>query len=87
MQTVSTKIRTNIGILYKIRVNLSTQMLLILYHAFIQPYIQYYDIIWAAGSNYLLDRVFRTDKKLVRAIVFANWYAQMNNLLPEIFSH
>ena len=60
-QTVNNKISKNIGILYKIRLNLSTQTLLMLYHALIQPYLEYCNIIWAAG--YLLDRVFRKQKK------------------------
>ena len=80
--TINNKISKNIGILYKIRLNLSTQTLLKLYHALIQPCLEYCNI--AAGSKYLLDRVFRKKKKVVRAIVFANWNAHTSEIFKRL---
>ena len=55
-----------------------------LYHALIQPYLEYCNIIWAAGSNYMLDKVYRKQKKVVKAIVFANWNAHTIEIFKKL---
>ena len=70
--------------MFKIRHNLSSKTLLLLYHALIQSYLDYCNIIWAVGSTYLLDSVFCKQKKAVRAIVFAKWNAHTSEIFKQL---
>ena len=63
IQTISNKISKHVGIIFRKRNNLNRNTLLMLYHSMIQPYLDYCNIVWAAGGSYL-DHLFKSRKKL-----------------------
>ena len=48
---------------FKVRHNLNNDTVLLLYRSFIQPYLDYCNIIWATGHSNNLERLFRKQKK------------------------
>ena len=63
-KTISIQLSTNIGFLAKIRHNIPSITLIQLYQTLVQPYLVYCNIIWAAGSNLSLTRLFIKQRKL-----------------------
>jgi hypothetical protein len=84
IKTVCNKISKNIGILFKIRHNLTPATLLMLYNTMIQPYYEYCNIVWGVGSTTLLDYLFRKQKKALRAIAFAKWDAHSEPIFKKL---
>ena len=62
------KISKSAGILYRIRNCLPISTRLNFYYAFIYPYITYNIEIWGKTHLYLLDSLFKTQKRVVRTI-------------------
>ena len=56
---VKIKVSKNIGVIRKIRNNLSRNTLLLLYYAVIHPYFNYYNIIWACQDNVHTQSLYR----------------------------
>ena len=65
---ISGKISKWIGILYKIRDHLPTEVLLKLYKSFIDPYLRYGLEVWFGGFQYLEDSILILQKKALRCI-------------------
>ena len=61
LQTISNKIRKNVGMIFRTRNNLNRNTLLMLYHSMIQPYLDYCNIVWAVRGSYL-DHLFKKQK-------------------------
>ena len=83
IKTVTNKLSKNIGIILKLRHNLSSSTLLMLYRTLIQPYCKYCNVVWAAGSSHSLQILFKTQKKAVRAIVFAKFNAHTKPIFKK----
>jgi hypothetical protein len=83
IKTVCNKVSKNIGILFKVRYNLTSNTLVMLYRTLIHPYFEYCNIIWAAGSNHSLEYLFRKQKKSLRAISFAKWNAHTKPIFKQ----
>jgi len=62
------KISRNIGVLNKLREYLPEHILLLLYNALILPHLNYCIILWGCCNNYLLDRLYKLQKRAVRII-------------------
>ena len=60
--TVCTKVSKNTGI-FKVRHNLNSITLLLLYRSLIQLYLDYCNIIWATGHSNNLERLLRKQTK------------------------
>ena len=74
IKLVSSKVSKSIGNLSKIRYNLSSEILLMLYRTLVQPYFDYCNIIWATQNNYHLINLHRRQEKSLRINAFAKWY-------------
>ena len=83
IQLVSCKVSKSIGILSKIRYNLSSEIQLMLYCTLVQPYFDYCNIIWATQNNYYLINLHRRQKKALRIIAFAKWSAHTKPLFKK----
>lgn len=72
IEDISRKIAKSIGILYKCRHYLPTNVMTNLYYSFIYPYISYCTLTW--GSNYQtkLKPIHILQKRAIRAILFAD---------------
>jgi hypothetical protein len=71
IRTVNNKINKSLGIIYKARKNLNTDSLLMLFHALVQPYLDYCNIVWASMPTGALIRLHKTQKKAIRIITFS----------------
>ena len=68
INTVSSKLSKNIGILVKINYKIPSATLIQLYHTCVQSYLEYCNIIWAADSNISLTTLFIKQEKEIRII-------------------
>jgi hypothetical protein len=84
IKTICNKISKNIGILFRTRNKLTPATLLMLYRTLIQPYIDYCNIVWAAGESVSLANLFRKQKKAIRAITFAKWDAHTSPIFHKL---
>ena len=85
---IKKKISKGIGIICKARKIFKMQTLLTMYYSFIYPYFVYCLEFWGSASNYLLDSLFKLQKRAIRLIVSAGFRAHTEpiflqlNLLP-----
>lgn len=69
IETISSKIAKNIGIISRIAYLLPTNILLNLYYTMIHPYLSYCNVIWASNYNSRLQRLQTLQKRAVRIIL------------------
>ena len=77
---VKSKISKGIGIMYKARQFLTKKALLMLYHAYIYPYMTYCIEVWGCASQTQLNCLFLLQKKIIRIINFSHYLAHTNPL-------
>ena len=83
IKLVSSNVSKIVGILSKIRYDLSSEILLMLYRTLVQPYFDYYNIIWATQNNYHLINLHRRQKKALRIIASVKWDAHTTSLFKK----
>ena len=69
---IKSKISKNIGIISRIRLLVPRAVLMSLYHALVEPYLQYCNLIWAARRTSVLNELYLCQKKLLRIITFSD---------------
>ena len=69
-----------IGIMYKARQFLTKKALLMLYHAYIYPYMTYCIEVWGCASQTQLNCLFLLQKKIIRIMSFSHYLAHTNPL-------
>ena len=72
INSVCSKVSMNIGILYKLSLNVPKHLLKNLYFSFISPYLEYCNVIWGNASNIHLNRILILQKRAVRVISFSS---------------
>ena len=77
---VKSKISKGIGIMYKARQLLTKKALLILYHAYIYPYMTYCIVVWGCASPTQLNCLFLLQRKIIRIMNFRHYLAHTNPL-------
>ena len=58
----------NSGIIFKLKGIVPNKILMMLYNSFIQSHLNYCSSIWGLGSHSSISRIFRAQKKAVRAV-------------------
>ena len=69
-----------IGTMYKARQFLTKKALLMLYHAYIFPYMTYCIEVWGCASQTQLNCLFLLQKKIIRIMNFSHYLAHTNPL-------
>ena len=82
---VKNKISKGIGIMFKARRFLTKKALLMLYHAYIYPYITYCIEVWGCASQTQLNCLFLLQKKIIRLMNFTH-YMYLAQTNPRFFS-
>ena len=77
---VKSKMSKGIGIMYKARQFLTIKALLMLYHAYIFPYMTYCIEVWGCASQTQLNSLFLLQKKIIRIMNFSHYLAYTNPL-------
>ena len=66
--------------MYKARQFLTKKALLMLYHAYIFPYMTYCIEVWGCASQTQLNCLFLLQKKIIRIMNFSHYLAHTNPL-------
>ena len=77
---VKGRISRMIGILYKIRSLLTSNALKTIYYSLVYPYLQYGIVFWGGACNTHLNKLFVSQKKIVRIITNSPYRAHTNAL-------
>jgi hypothetical protein len=72
---ITKKVSKNIGIIRRISKTVTSETLLTLYRTLVHPYMDYCNVVWAAGHATNLNNLFRKQKKAIRLISYAKWNA------------
>ena len=77
---VKSKMSKGIGIMFKARQFLTKKALLMLYHAYIYPYMTYCIEVWGCASQTQLNCLFLLQKKIIGIMSFSHYLAHTNPL-------
>ena len=77
---VKSKISKGIGIMYKARQFFNKKALLMLYHAYIYPYMTYCIEVWGCASQTQLNCLFFLQKKIIRIMSYSHYVTDTNPL-------
>jgi len=81
---ISSKISRGLGILGRVRRLLPREILLLLYHTLIYPYLSYCCIAWGRAAKNVLSRLIILQKRAVRIITGAEYRASTGSLFKEL---
>ena len=81
---VLNNISKNIGIINRLKEYLPKHILLTLYNTLILPYLNYCCIIWGSCNKYLVDRILKLQKRLVRIITSSTFLAHTKPLFLNL---
>ena len=68
IKMIKSKIAKNIGIISRMRSFVPRAVLLSLYHALVEPYLQYCNLVWATHRSTVLNELYLCQKKILRII-------------------
>jgi hypothetical protein len=84
IRTVIQKMQKNIGIIFRIRQKIPTNILLLLYQTLVHPYIEYCNIIWAIRPGIFLNKLIVCQKRAIRTITFSHFNAHTAPLFRKL---
>ena len=84
IKSVCSKVSKNVGIPYKVKNNVKSDVLVTLYHTLINPYLQDCNIVWASQNNIHLQKLFVKRTKAVRILANAKWDAYTQPIFYEL---
>ena len=74
IKSVISKVSKSAGILYKIRTLLTPDIRLRYYYAFVYPHLSYNILVWGGTFDFLIELLFRVQKKVIRCVEGAGYY-------------
>ena len=83
IHAVENKISKMIGLLLKAKHHLCYDSMCVLYNAFIQPYIEYCNIIWASNYKTRLERLIKLQKRAVRLVTKSGYLEHTGPLFKK----
>ena len=81
---ISKKVKRSIGILSKLRYFISTKILLSLYYALVEPFLNYCIIAWGGTYRTTLQPLFILQKKALRIITFTSFNEHSSPLFKDL---
>ena len=84
IQHVCSKVSKAVGVLYKLSLYMPSDILKILYHALATPYFTYCVSVWGCAPQYLMNRPFILQKRLIRIVAGASYLAHTNPLFISL---
>ena len=85
IQMINSTIRKKVGILFKLRQFIPTNILILLYKTLIQPHISYGLEVWGSTYPSYLQTIFLSQKMAVRAITFSNFQTHTAHLFKQLY--
>jgi hypothetical protein len=84
IRAVQQKINKNSGIIRKISKSLPQSVLVNLYHTLVEPYLTYCNIVWGINRTTILDKLFISQKKIIRIITLSKYNAHTKPLFAKL---
>ena len=84
IRAVQQKVNKNSGIIRKISKSLPQSVLVNLYHTLVEPYLTYCNIVWGINRTTLLDKLFISQKKIIRIITLSKYNAHTKPLFARL---
>ena len=81
---MSKKLNRSVGLIYKIRESCSQQVLKSLYFSLFNSHLSYAIPVWGNCANFHIEKLNLIQKKVVRAITFADFDAHSKPLLKDL---
>ena len=70
VSNILTNVSRNVGVINKMRDYLPQHILLLLYNSLVLPHLNYCIILWGCCNKYLLERLYKLQKRAVRIVIF-----------------
>ena len=83
IKNISTKISKNIGVIYKLKYKISSDVLLMLYNTMILPYLSYCNIVWANNNYTRLAPLIKLQKRATRVVCKARYREHTDPLFRQ----
>ena len=80
---IALKISRVIGIMYKLKHVLPSNILLLLYNSLVLPHISYGNMLWINSSNSLLNRLYLLQKRALRIVAKTHYLAHTLHLFRQ----
>jgi hypothetical protein len=77
---ISKKVNKRLGLLLRIRKNITKDTALMLYKSLILPHLEYCDVVWDTCSNQLKDSLQKLQNRACKIILKRNRYAHTNEI-------
>ena len=84
IKVVKNKISKSMGILAKIKSNVPCVILRNLYFMILQPYLEYFNIVWATGKSVMLNKLLVIQNKVLRIITNSPWNAHASPIFSKL---
>lgn len=84
IKTILNKASKSIGIIYRIRHNIPSSTLINLYYTLVHPYYEYCNIVWGSNNSTIFQCLGRSQKRAVRAVVFANRFSHSAPIFKKL---
>lgn len=84
IQYIRSKLCKIKGILCKIKQNLTKEARKTIYYSLMYPYLQYCNIAWGSAQNAIINPLVIIQKKTVRLLDDADYYAHTNPIFKEL---
>ena len=78
------KLNRTIGMLYKIRQFTPSHVLTSLYHSLFSSHLTYGICAWGFANKNLIEKLFKLQKRVIRAITFADYRANSSPILKKL---
>ena len=81
---ITKKISKFIGILNRLKSDLPLRILVNLYNTMILPYLNYCNVVWGNCAIYLIQQLFRLQKRAIRTITNSSYLAHTHKLFLKL---
>ena len=75
---VTNKLNKFNSILYLVRKDLNTKSLLSIYNSLIYSWLTYTNVVWSHTTQFNINKLIRSQKKIIRTMMFRNRYHHTN---------
>ena len=84
ISNILTNVSRNVGIINKMRDYLPQHILLLLYNSLVLPHLNYCIILWGCCNKYLLERLYKLQKRAVRIVTQSSYLSHSKPLFIRL---
>ena len=84
IQYICSKVSKAVEVLFKLSSYMPSEILKIIYHALVTPYFTYCITVWGCAPQYLINKLLILQKKLIRIVAGATYFAYTNPLFNSL---